>query len=163
MREILFRAKRLDNGEWVEGSLVYVPADADFMPGAYILPRLVSARADPTTKGIMLGGFFEVDPSTVCQYTNIDTWREAWPSSEVHKIFTGDYLGEWGEDEDGNECVCILGVVTYWESEGRYVLADEDGLCNDWTLEDEAQPVNWPKLIHCGNIHDGEGGQHEEG
>ena len=103
----------------------------------------------------------EVDPSTVCEYTNIDIRREAWPSSEVHKIFTGDCLGEWGEDEDGNECICILGIVTYWESEGRYVLADEDGLCNDWTLEDEAQPVNWPKLIHCGNIHDGEGGQHE--
>ena len=99
----------------------------------------------------------EVDPSTVCQYTNIDIRREAWPSSEVHKIFTGDCLGEWGEDEDGNECICILGIVTYWESEGRYVLADEDGLCNDWTMEDEAQPVNWPKLIHCGNIHDGEG------
>ena len=91
----------------------------------------------------------------------IDIRREAWPSSEVQKIFTGDYLGEWGEDEDGNECVCILGVVTYWEDEGRYVLADEDGLCNDWTLEDEAQPENWPNLIHCGNIHDGEGGQHE--
>lgn len=29
----------------------------------------------------------------------------------------------------------------------------------DWTLEDEAQPVNWPKLIRCGNIHDGEGGE----
>lgn len=102
------------------------------------------------------GTCVEVDPSTVCQYTNIDTRREAWPSSEVHKIFTGDYLGEWGEDEDGNECVCILGVVTYWESEGRYVLADEDGLCNDWTLEDEAKPENWPRLIHCGNIHDKE-------
>ena len=112
----------------------------------------------PATKGIMLGGFFEVAPSTVCQYTNIDIRREAWPSSEVHKIFTGDMLGEWGEDEDGNECVCILGVVTYWEDEGRYVLADEDGLCNDWTLEDEAKPENWPNLIHCGNIHDGEGG-----
>ena len=103
----------------------------------------------------------EVDPSTVCQDTNIDTRREAWPSSEVHKIFTGDYLGEWGTDEDGNECVCILGVVTYWESEGRYVLTDENGLCNDWTLEDEAKPENWPNLIHCGSIHDGEGGQCE--
>ena len=65
-----------------------------------------------------------------------------------------------GTDEDGNECVCILGVVTYWESEGRYVLTDENGLCNDWTLEDEAKPENWPNLIHCGSIHDGEGGRH---
>ena len=81
MREILFKAKRLDNGEWVEGNIVAVPEDADFMPGAYILPRLVSARAD------------------------------------------------------------------------------EDGLCNDWTLEDEAKPENWPNLIHCGSIHGGEAGQ----
>ena len=70
-REILFKAKRLDNGEWVEGNIVAVPEDADFMPGAYILQRLVSARADPPTKGIMLGGFFEVDPATVCEYTGL--------------------------------------------------------------------------------------------
>lgn len=158
-REILFKAKRLSDGAWIEGNLVSIPADADFMPGAYILPRLVSARADPPTKGIMLGGFFEVDPSTVCQYINVDTREECCTGFESHKIFTGDMLGEWGEDEDGNECICILGIVTYWESEGRYVLTDKDGLCNDWTLEDEAQPVNWPKLIHCGSIHDGEGGQ----
>ena len=158
MREILFKAKRLD-GEWVEGYPVYDRADCT-------LKRQGKCQCDHDGSLITFFGWIdnlheynevEVDPSTVCQYTNIDTWREAWPSSEVHKIFTGDYLGEWGEDEDGNECVCILGVVTYWESEGRYVLADEDGLCNDWTLEDEAQPVNWPKLIHCGNIHDGEG------
>lgn len=97
--------------------------------------------------------------STVCQYINVDTREECCTGFESHKIFTGDMLGEWGEDEDGNECICILGIVTYWESEGRYVLTDKDGLCNDWTLEDEAQPVNWPKLIHCGSIHDGEGGQ----
>ena len=35
-REILFKAQRLDNGEWVEGNIVDVPEDADFMPGAYI-------------------------------------------------------------------------------------------------------------------------------
>ncbi len=63
MREILFKAKRLNDGEWVEGNIVYVAEDADFMPGAYILPRLVSASAAPPTKGIMLGDFFEVDPS----------------------------------------------------------------------------------------------------
>lgn len=95
-------------------------------------------------------------PSTIGQYTNIDVRREAWPQSERHKIFTGDMLGEWGEDENGNECVCVLGAVTYWEREGRYVLADENGMCNDWTLEDEAQPENWPHLIHCGTVFDEE-------
>ena len=136
-------------GRWVEGSLIHrtsyygEPCDDYF---------------------IVTGGEFDSDyydaekvlPSTVGQYTNIDVRREAWPQSEKHKIFTGDMLGEWGEDENGNECVCVLGVVTYWEREGRYVLADENGMCNDWTLEDEAQPENWPHLIHCGTVFDEE-------
>lgn len=156
MREILFKAKRLSDGAWVEG----FPYWGEYS-GAFILQNKTYSRRNARTGEISMGDNvvpIEVDPSTVCEYTNIDIRREAWPSSEVQKIFTGDYLGEWGEDEDGNECVCILGIVTYWESEGRYVLADEDGLCNDWTLEDEAQPENWPHLIHCGNIYDGEGG-----
>lgn len=139
-------------GRWVEGSLIHrtsyygEPCDDYF---------------------IVTGGEFDSDyydaekvlPSTVGQYTNIDVRREAWPQSERHKIFTGDMLGEWGEDENGNECVCALGVVTYWEREGRYVLADENGFCNDWTLEDEAQPENWPHLIHCGTVFDEEAQQ----
>lgn len=139
-------------GEWVEGSLIHrtsyygEPCDDYF---------------------IVTGGEFDSDyydaekvlPSTVGQYVNIDVHREAWPQSEKHKIFTGDMLGEWGEDENGNECVCVLGVVTYWEREGRYVLADENGMCNDWTLEDEAQPENWPHLIHCGTVFDEEAPQ----
>ena len=58
-REILFKAKRLDNGEWVEGNIVAVPEDADFMPGAYILPRLVSARADPPFCGRVCPGRYQ--------------------------------------------------------------------------------------------------------
>lgn len=138
MREILFKAKRLSDGAWVDGYLYRLHESVN----PFIMLRNRHGEA------------YEVDPSTVCEYTNIDIRREAWPSSEVHKIFTGDILGE--RDEDGNECGCILGVVAYLENEGRYVLKDEYGLCSDWTLEGEAQPVNWPKLIHCGSIHDGE-------
>ena len=145
MREILFKAKRLDNGEWVEGY--------------YIGPIGVLDVHEICDVHDITGPRVEVDPSTVCQYINIDTREECCAGFESNKIFTGDMLGEWGEDEEGNECVCILGVVTYLEDEGRYVLADEDGLCNDWTLEDESKPENWPRLIHCGNIYDGEGGQ----
>lgn len=140
MRDILFKAKRLSDGAWVEGYLYRLHDSLN----PFIMLRNRHGEA------------YEVDPSTVCQYINVDTREECCTGFESHKIFTGDMLGEWGEDEDGNECICILGIVTYWESEGRYVLADEDGLCNDWTLEDEAQPENWPNLIHCGNIHDGE-------
>ena len=142
-REILFKAKRLSDGAWVEGYLYRLHDSLN----PFIMLRNRHGEA------------YEVDPSTVCQYINVDTREECCTGFESHKIFTGDMLGEWGED--GNECICILGIVTYWESEGRYVLADEDGLCNDWTLEDEAQPENWPNLIHCGSIHDGEDGQHE--
>lgn len=142
-RDILFKAKRLSDGEWVEGYFYRVSEQGFIMHG-------------PANDA---NGSSEVLLSTVCQYINIDTREECCTGFESHKIFTGDMLGEWGEDEEGNECICILGIVTYWESEGRYVLTDKDGLCNDWTLEDEAQPVNWPKLIHCGSIHDGEGRQ----
>ena len=140
MRDILFKAKRLSDGAWVEGYLYRLHDSLN----PFIMLRNRHGEA------------YEVAPSTVCQYINVDTREECCTGFESHKIFTGDMLGEWGEDEDGNECICILGIVTYWESEGRYVLADEDGLCNDWTLEDEAQPENWPNLIHCGSIHDGE-------
>ena len=79
MREILFKARRLDNGEWVEGY--------------YIGPIGVLDVHEICDVHDITGPRVEVDPSTVCEYTNIDIRREAWPSSEVQKIFTGDYLG----------------------------------------------------------------------
>ena len=56
MRDILFRGKRLDNGEWVEGDLVHsVYKIGDTCVGTY---------------GSSLG-VHQVDPSTVGQYTGL--------------------------------------------------------------------------------------------
>ncbi len=51
MREILFRGKRIDNGEWVEGDLIHAP----------------DGRAAISTDDDLL----EVQHETVCQYTGL--------------------------------------------------------------------------------------------
>lgn len=44
MREILFKAKRIDNGEWVEGSLIDLDIDSGY---CYIVPPYKKASILP--------------------------------------------------------------------------------------------------------------------
>ena len=68
----LYRAKRIDNGEWVEGNLVWSD-DADDDYKAIIIP---TTGSNMFTKGWSNGdlGFekwYRVDPSTICQCTGL--------------------------------------------------------------------------------------------
>ena len=63
-RDILFRGKRLDDWEWVEGYYAKTSTGQD-----YILPR--SEYISFNYQTIATGGFVEVDPSTVCRYTGL--------------------------------------------------------------------------------------------
>ena len=60
-REILFKAKRIDNGEWVEGYYVYC------RKRHYILPVLNKAIGFDERED----EWVEVNPDTLCQYTGL--------------------------------------------------------------------------------------------
>lgn len=77
MREILFRGKSVDNGEWVEGYIIYNRSRKKY----YIL-------TDVTAFPI------EVIPETVGQYTEQKSY-------DKDRIFEGDILKEVGEDNIG--------------------------------------------------------------
>jgi len=72
MREILFRGKRTDNGEWVEGWYVYGPKNT----GSHFI---VSYNA----YGTIL--WYEVDPATVGQYVGRGDKNDK-------RIFEGDIV-----------------------------------------------------------------------
>lgn len=70
MREILFKAKRIDNGEWVEGYLFDNGFDGEekkYFIGGLIIEKYNGTACDEwDITGI---DFYEIDPETLCQFT----------------------------------------------------------------------------------------------
>ena len=125
MREILFKAKRLSDGAWVEG----FPYWGEYS-GAFILQNKAYRRRNARTGEIKMGDDIvpiEVDPSTVCQYAGL-TWKGEQKEAPVC------YDPEWNRF-----CVWLNGA----ESMGVNKHLSTGGI----------------EII--GNVHDGEGGQHE--
>lgn len=75
MREILFKAKRIDNGEWVCGFLVPMWGQM------HIIDRDFENTAYP------------IDESTICQYTRLKARNgdRIW-DKDIISIYTYDYM-----------------------------------------------------------------------
>lgn len=85
-REILFKAKRADNGNWIQGNLI-----VNETTGQHMIMHVWPEHPD-------LYDFRTVIPETVCQYTGLT-------DKSGNKIFEGDIV----KDRNGEDSVVIYG------------------------------------------------------
>lgn len=124
MREILFRGKRIDNGEWAFGFFTESPS------GNFYITETVCGCASPK----------RVDSETVGQYTGLN-------DKNGKKIFEGDICRVCLDPE-----ICV-GKIIWDDKIASYNILFYDGKCvlplDLWLARNN--PV-WIEVI--GNIHD---------
>ena len=133
MREILFRGKRLDNGEWVEGYLFIIWARHFILWG--------------TTNDVP--NMIEINPSTLCQSTGETGKDDA-------KLWEGDKVEFCIFDHNGNDywktgyIKFARGSWMIWGSPDSEMFGNDGG----YLLHDVEEPTKG--IIRLGSIHDTE-------
>lgn len=104
-REILFKAKRLDSGEWVEGSLISTEDNSGF-----ILRSKTKAFIPKGTNTFCSTECYEIDQTTLCQYTGLTDKNDK-------KIWENDILCGCLDEEYPEE---ITYKKVIWDMNGFY-------------------------------------------
>ena len=133
MREILFRGKRLDNGEWVFGAYCAYDSKFDydkdqFEPNVVYAPSIIAYD-----DGCL---WYRVDPATVGQYTGL--------TANGKRIFEGDIVKglSWLSR-------LVYGVVSF--KDGAFGVEWIRGKVNEFSAFTSCCNIEWEII---GNIHD---------
>ena len=156
-REILFKAKRIDNGEWVEGYYVYItnPLTEDGKPIRHLICNGTNIFNDL------------IDPVTLCQFTGL---RDNTKWGDLTEAEKESFLSDWNYREDRKNKIEDWSGRKIWENDilvekhkgivtmkYRVVFDLEEGA---WMLETKSGAryrigvVNQRDFEVCGNILD---------
>jgi len=143
-RQILFRGKRLDNKEWINGYLAYFfdsPKNSMIMPKCYFGTRDFGEEdnnGNPVIEDeLALGGFINVIPDSVVQFTGLTDKNGV-------KAFDGDYIKDPKNYLRGIiifDCGCFCVEIT--ESNSQL-----------WDKGQSPPLYEFPEFEVIGNIHD---------
>ena len=113
-REILFKAKRKNNGEWVEGYYLNIAKINRFICTGKI-------KLDGAVKGIIAPEMYEIDPDTICQFTGLTdkNGKKIWENDILR--YSYDYDGS-PFLKDGEEIKYRAGAVFWSEWRGSWAV-----------------------------------------
>jgi uncharacterized phage protein (TIGR01671 family) len=124
-REIIFRGKRIDNGEWIEGDGIHYPKSVNYKGICFIDGMKYRAN-----------DWLEVAPETVGQYTGLK-------DNNANRIFEGDIIDVTYFSYQQPESSAIFKVIYEGMS---FLLEFINGNCFEEPYAEE-----WDII---GNIHD---------
>ena len=137
MREMLFRGKRIDSGEWVEGNFYESQISGCYILENKLLATVGGRHSRATIRDKLIP--YEVDPITVGQYTGLK-------DKNGKRIFEGDIVKAQDDLIFSPFCDGLVGKVVYIET--AFFIEPKDPAKSEYLFNECAV------YEVLGNIHD---------